>query len=168
MHPGKGYSVDYTPAPTQLKAMVNLSDAKVAVTPMDGRLRLAGTMEFAGLDTAIHPLRVRAIQNAPTRYFVDWNPDRTPEIGPWAGIRPMTPDGLPIIGRLHGLPNAWVATGHGMLGVTLGPATGRGVAQAIGAGTVPAVLAPFDPQRFATNPRRIRLPRRRTRAVTAT
>ena len=77
----------------------------------------------------------------------------------------MTPDGLAIIGRLPGLPNAWVATGHGMLGVTLGPATGRGVAKAIGTGMVPAVLTAFDPGRFVTGPRRISLSRRRTRGA---
>lgn len=155
VYPGKGYSIDYTPAPVQLTSIVNLSDARVAVTPLDGRLRLAGTMEFAGLDTVVNPVRVRAIQTAPSRYLVDWNPDRTPNIGPWAGARPMSPDGLPIIGRIPGLTNAWVATGHGMLGVTLGPATGRAVATAMSTGAAPAVLAPFNPRRFTRGGRRL-------------
>jgi D-amino-acid dehydrogenase len=154
VRPGKGYSIDYSPPPVPLTSAVNLCDAKVAVTPLDGRLRLAGTMEFAGLDTVINPVRVAAIRDAPARYFADWHPQRDTASGPWAGARPMTPDGLPIIGRLPGLANAWVATGHGMLGVTLGPGTGRAMAQAIGTGTIPALLTPFDPQRFGARARR--------------
>jgi D-amino-acid dehydrogenase len=148
VRPGKGYSVDYEPAPVSLKRMVNLADARVAVTPLDRRLRLAGTMEFAGLDTRISPVRVRAIRQAPTRYFTEWDPELPPCSAPWAAARPMTPDGLPIIGRIPGLDNAWVATGHGMFGVTLGPGTGRALASAISNGAVPAALAPFDPRRF--------------------
>jgi D-amino-acid dehydrogenase len=150
VRPGKGYSIDYAPAPVPLTAAVNLSDAKVAVTPLQGRLRLAGTMEFAGLDAAINQLRVQAIRKAPSRYFVDWDPRLAPAIGPWAGARPMTPDGLPIMGRMPGLENAFIATGHGMLGVTLGPASGRAIARFIGTGVEPAVLGPFDPGRFST------------------
>lgn len=148
VRPGKGYSVDYTPSPVSLKRMVNLADARVAVTPLDGQLRLAGTMEFAGLDDMVSPVRVAAIKKAPVRYFAEWNPEHRSEGPAWAGARPMTPDGLPIIGRIPGLGNAWVATGHGMLGVTLGPGTGRALAQAITSGHPPEVLAPFDPQRF--------------------
>jgi D-amino-acid dehydrogenase len=145
---GKGYSVDYCPAPVGFSSMVNLADAKVAITPLAGRLRLSGTMEFAGLDASINCERVKAIQAAPVRYFTEWDRERRPAFGPWAGARPMTPDGLPIIGRLPGLTNAWVATGHGMLGVTLGPATGRALTTAIGTGAVPDMLAPFSPTRF--------------------
>jgi D-amino-acid dehydrogenase len=156
--PGKGYSIDYSPSPVPLKAIVNLCDAKVAVTPLDGALRLAGTMEFAGLDNEINQPRVSAIRAAAGRYFVDW-PDPTP--GPaWAGARPMTPDGMPIIGALPGTSNAWIATGHGMLGVTMGPPTGRAIADAIDAGSTPELLAPFSPRRF--------LSRRRRRAIDTT
>ena len=127
---------------------INLADAKVAVTPMDGRLRLAGTMEFAGWYHTVNAVRVRAIQTAPSRYFTGWDPAASTHTPPWAGARPMTPDGLPIIGRLPGLDNGWVATGHGMLGITLGPATGQAVATAIGTGVLPRLLAPFSPERF--------------------
>jgi D-amino-acid dehydrogenase len=146
VRPGKGYGVDYTPPPVPLKAMVNLADARVAVTPFDGTLRLCGTMEFAGLDTTINEARVRAIRRAAGRYFVGWSDP--PPGPPWAGARPMTPDGMPIIGRLPGSDNAWVATGHGMLGVTMGPATGRAIAEAIHTGSSPELLRPFSADRF--------------------
>ncbi len=165
IRPGKGYSLDYLPAPVQVSCSINLADAKVAVTPLDGRLRLAGTMEFAGLDHEVNPLRVRAIQAAPSRYFAGWQPGSVEHTEPWAGIRPMTPDGLPVIGRLPGWDNAWVAAGHGMLGVTLGPATGQGIAEAIGSGHVPERLAPFTPTRFLSRSGR---PRMRPRPTTPT
>lgn len=148
VRPGKGYSVDYAPAPVPLKAMVNLADARVAVTPLNGTLRLSGTMEFAGLDTRINQPRVDAIRRAAGRYFVGWS-DPMPGL-PWAGARPMTPDGMPIIGKLPGSDNAWVATGHGMLGLTMGPTTGRAVADAIHTGSVSELLRPFTAHRFMT------------------
>ncbi len=162
IRPGKGYSLDYLPAPVEISCSINLADAKVAVTPMDGRLRLAGTMEFAGLDHDVNPVRLQAIESAPSRYFADWDPARCERTPPWAGARPMTPDGLPVIGRLPGVDNGWVAAGHGMLGVTLGPATGQGVAEAIGTGQVPERLAPFTPTRFFSTSGR---PRMRPRAT---
>lgn len=146
VRPGKGYGVDYTPAPVPLKAIVNLTDARVAVTPLDGTLRLCGTMEFAGLDTNVNQARVDAIRRAASRYFGGWS---DPVPGPaWAGARPMTPDGMPIIGELPGTDNGWVATGHGMLGLTMGPATGRAVAEAIHAGSSPELLRSFSARRF--------------------
>jgi D-amino-acid dehydrogenase len=67
----------------------------------------------------------------------------------WVGMRPMTPDGLPAIGRVPGLDNVFLATGHAMLGITLAPATGEAIADLI-CGQPPTVdLAPFDPARFA-------------------
>lgn len=165
IRPGKGYSVDYLPSPVRISCSINLADAKVAVTPMDGRLRLAGTMEFAGLDRTVNPVRVQAIRNAPARYFADWEPDGSEQTQPWVGARPMTPDGLPVIGRLPGADNAWVAAGHGMLGLTLGPATGLGIAKAIGTGRVPPPLAPFTPDRFFTTAGR---PRSRPRLLPST
>src|SRR5665647_847031 len=150
IRPGKGYSVDYEPSPVGLKSAVNLCDAKVAVTPLDAGVRLSGTMEFAGLDSTVNPLRIAAIKEAPRRFFAEWpDPSPVPTRKAWVGIRPMTPDGLPIIGRLPGLDNAYVAAGHGMLGITLGPATGALVAEAISSKISPDTLAPFDPRRCA-------------------
>jgi D-amino-acid dehydrogenase len=145
VRPGKGYSVDV--APYGLRGAVNLSDAKVAVTPLSDRLRLAGTMEFGGLDEKINHVRVRAILRAPGRYFRDWEaPATPPQAG--AGCRPMTPDGLPLIGRLGALTNAYVSTGHGMLGVTLAPGTAAALTDLVVNERMPATLLPFSPQRF--------------------
>ncbi len=128
IRPGKGYSVDYAPAPFQLRTSLTLEDAHVAVTPLDGMLRLAGTMEFSGFDERVNHTRVAAITRAAAEGFRDWDP-AVPHRPPWAGMRPMTPDGRPIVGTLDG--NVWVASGHGMLGLTLAPSTGRTIRQLI-------------------------------------
>jgi D-amino-acid dehydrogenase len=145
IRPGKGYCVDLEPFP--LRTATNLSDAKVAVTPFSRKLRLAGTMEFGGLDEAINKVRVAAICRAPQTYFRNWEPPERPA-QPRAGMRPMTPDGLPVMGQLGGLDNVYVSSGHGMLGVTLGPGSAAAMTEMILRGTCPATLAPFTPRRL--------------------
>lgn len=145
VRPGKGYSIDVEPY--DLRSSVNLSDAKVAVTPLARNLRLAGTMEFAGLDEELNAVRVDAILRAPAAYFRDWTPPSGP-VTPRAGIRPMTPDGLPVIGRLGALANTYVSSGHGMQGITLGPGSALALSRLVRTGETPDVLVPFAPQRF--------------------
>ena len=145
VRPGKGYSVDVEPY--DLRSSVNLSDAKVAVTPLARNLRLAGTMEFARLDEELNSLRVGAILRAPSAYFRDWTPPTGP-VTPKAGIRPMTPDGIPVIGRLGNLANTYVSSGHGMQGITLGPGSALALSRMMLHGESPDVLVPFAPQRF--------------------
>ena len=150
VRPGKGYSVDV--APYGLRGAVNLSDAKVAVTPLDDRLRLAGTMEFGGLDEDLNQVRVGAILRAPQRYFRDWEPPTDPPAAK-AGCRPMTPDGKPIIGRLADLTNAYVSTGHGMLGVTLAPGTAAALTDLVLRDRLSPNLNTFSPARFLGRPK---------------
>lgn len=147
IRPGKGYSVDYVPGQLAMRTVVMLSEAHCAVTPLDGATRVAGTMEFGGLDERIAPVRLRAIQRAPARYFRAWDPD-APSLAPSAGLRPMTPDGLPMIGRLAPFDNVYIASGHAMLGLTLAARTGMELATMILDGGTPEVLAPFSPKRF--------------------
>jgi D-amino-acid dehydrogenase len=153
--PGKGYSVDYFPSPVPLSTPLTFEDAHVSVTPLNGRLRLAGTMEFAGLGTEVNARRVAAVKRAAARGFRDWDED-TPHAEAWAGLRPMTADGLPIIGRLRPDGNVVVASGHGMLGLTLAPSTAktvRDLARDI-ASSRPSPLTPYGPERFLRSSRR--------------
>ncbi|WP_219419732.1 NAD(P)/FAD-dependent oxidoreductase [Pseudonocardia nigra] len=146
IRPGKGYSVDYTPGPVSLTTSLTLEDARVAVTPLDGKVRLAGTMEFGGLDLRIDQRRVEAIKRAAAHAFPDWG---EPEAAaPWAGLRPMTPDGLPVIGQLPALRNVYVASGHGMLGLTLAPSTAEVIVEMILRERMPLAAEPFSPHRF--------------------
>ncbi len=142
---GKGYSVD-VPA-VGLRGATNLSDAKVALTPYGDRLRVAGTMEFAGLDERVNDVRVAAVLRAPEAYLRTWRPPAgSPR--PQAGMRPMTPDGVPVIGRLPGTGNTYVSTGHGMLGVTLAAGSARALTELVVHRATPPQLTPFDPARF--------------------
>ena len=145
VRPGKGYSVDVAPLP--LRSATNLHDARVALTPFSDRLRLAGTMEFAGVDEVVNDRRVAAILRAPQTYLRNWQPPTGP-MTPQAGMRPMTPDGLPAIGGIPGLSNAYVSTGHGMLGVTLASGSALALTDLIVHGVRRPALAPFDPARF--------------------
>jgi D-amino-acid dehydrogenase len=143
---GKGYSLSVRPAVMPRRPLY-LSEAKVAVTPRGSHMRLAGTMEFAGLDERIDIRRIDAILRSARRYLPAWDPST--ETDPWCGLRPMTPDGLPVIDRVPGAPNATVGTGHGMLGVTLAPATGNALAELALDGSTDPRLAPFSLARQA-------------------
>ena len=147
MRPGKGYSLDYRPPTLPSEAPLMLAEAHCVMTPLDGGTRLAGTMEFGGFDEQVSATRVRALRRAPSRYLRGWDPD-APATPPTAGLRPMTPDGLPVIGRLAASRSLFVASGHAMLGLTLAPRTGRLLADMILDAADPEVLAPFSPRRF--------------------
>jgi len=158
IRPGKGYSID-TP-PLSLRSSTDLSEAKVAVTPLGRNLRLAGTMEFGGLDEDLNQPRIDAILRAPATYFRDWQAPTG--CTPKAGIRPMTPDGLPVIGRLGRFTNTYVCAGHAMMGITMGPASARAVADLVLHDRQPDFLAPFSPQRFTARARQRPLTSART------
>lgn len=128
MQPGKGYSLTLERPRRSPRSCAVLSEARVSVSPMNGALRFGGTMELAGLDESINPIRVRGIIDAVQRYLPDFRPQDFEGIQPWRGLRPCTPDGLPYVGRTARAPNLVVATGHAMMGVSLGPVTGRRVA----------------------------------------
>lgn len=141
---GKGYSFALHPArmPTRL---LELPDAHVVAAPLGDRLRVAGTMEFDGTDR-FRPERIQAIVRRLGPLFRDV--DLTHRTEEWMGPRPMTPDGLPILGPLAAHPRVVLATGHNMLGVTLGPVTGAVIADLV-CGDGPGIdLSPFAPGRF--------------------
>jgi D-amino-acid dehydrogenase len=121
-------------------------ESRVIVTPLPGRVRLAGTLELAGLDLSVNRRRVAAVERAGRRGLHGLEARKTLEV--WRGLRPCSPDGLPIIGRADGLANVVLATGHGMMGLTLAPITGRLVAE-ISMGAPPSHgLGPVSPARF--------------------
>ena len=138
---GKGYALIVEPVSPELTVPTALVEKRVGLTPRDGSMRLAGTMELAGLDESITQRRVDAIVRA-AREFVSL--PREPRIlETWGGMRPCTPDGIPMIGRPKGWNNLTIAAGHAMLGLTLSLATGELVAD-LCTGDTPAV----DPELF--------------------
>ena len=108
-----------------------------------------GTMEFSDERPIVRPRRIEAMLMA-VRGYLDGVPEVTAEHvdDAWVGLRPMSVDGLPIVDRLPSRRNAFVATGHGMLGLMLGPATGHALAQFVATGRRPPVLEPFRADRF--------------------
>ncbi|WP_231443111.1 FAD-dependent oxidoreductase [Brevibacterium zhoupengii] len=150
IYSGKGYSIDYSPAPINLRTSLTLEDARVAVTPLNGTLRLAGTMEFGSRDDDVNEVRVEAIRRSAREAFHSWG-EPAGEKAPWAGSRPMTPDGLPIIGRLDVAKNAYVNSGHSMLGLTLAPGSAKVLTDVIldrQPSLSPELLARVSPNRF--------------------
>lgn len=140
---GRGYSfcVD-TSEPAHVP--MYFPEARVVCTPHGGRLRVVGTMEFRPPDAPLDVRRIDAIarSTAPLVSGVDWHA----RYDEWVGPRPMSSDGLPLIGATA-LPGVFVAGGHGMWGMTHGPVTGRLLAEQIVTGSVPSDLVPFDPLR---------------------
>jgi D-amino-acid dehydrogenase len=140
---GRGYSFTVrTPEP--LRQPLYIPSIRVACTPTGGEMRVAGTMEFRKPDDPLDERRIAAIVRSAQGFMprVDW----TTLSGAWVGSRPVTPDGLPLIGRTN-VGGTYAAGGHGMWGMTLGPATGRLLAQFIVTGDCPQALIPFDPLR---------------------
>ncbi|MFN8572173.1 MAG: FAD-dependent oxidoreductase [Gemmatimonadaceae bacterium] len=145
---GKGYSLTL-PSPPQLPSLCAiLTEASVAVTPMGGRLRFAGTMELAGLDRSINRSRVQGIIKSVGAYLPQFGPSAFDNVAPWAGLRPVSADGVPYVGKVERLPNLIVATGHAMMGMSLGPVTGRLVAELLAGDTPFLPIGGMSPGRF--------------------
>ncbi len=146
---GKGYSVDCYNADLLPEVAYILVEARVAVTPMGDHVRLAGTMEIAGIDRSINPRRVAGFLKSVEAYLPQYKYSLTKDLPVWAGLRPCTPDGLPYLGRDQHYHNLTVATGHAMLGFTLGPATGKLVAAIITGEQLPLDISQLAVNRFA-------------------
>jgi D-amino-acid dehydrogenase len=154
---GKGYTIDLpNDDRAPLKRPLMLQEARIAVTPLDGRLRFAGTMQFAGLDESIDQRRVASVHRAGTHMLPAWRDSPVAKI--WSGLRPCTPDGLPFIGWLRDDMPVALATGHAMLGLTQAPISGELIADLLD-GDQRDEFAMLDPGRFrrgaATPTRRV-------------
>jgi D-amino-acid dehydrogenase len=142
----KGYSFT-DPAPSvRPRRPLYLLESKVGVSPYDGGLRFAGTLELGSRDAGVDPRRLGALDDAAGRYLKGWRVQ--PGRAGWAGQRPLLPDGLPAIGPVPGYEGLFVATGHAMLGITLAPATAEILAPAVLSGLPALDLAPFSVARF--------------------
>ncbi len=151
VQPGKGYHRDLPVgddgAPPLDIACV-LHERSVFCTPLDGVVRFAGTMEFSGINDVMRSERLNQLTTS-ARIYMPGLGSAQP-VSEWCGLRPMAADGLPIVGAISGVEGVVVATGHGMLGLTLGPVTGELVAdQVLGGETSRAYAAGLSPARFA-------------------
>lgn len=146
--PGKGYSFLRENPGGAITIPALLCEARVAVTPMDNMVRYGGTMELGRMDDKINMKRVEGIVSSIPRYFPNLSTAMPSPQEVWHGYRPSSPDGLPYIGYSRKLKNLMIATGHGMMGLSLGPATGLLVSELIG-GRKPSIdPTPFSPDRM--------------------
>ena len=130
VQPAKGYSITVRRPPACPDIPLHLHDERVVITPFGpDRMRMGGTLELAGDDRSVNLRRVAAVRRAPPRYLEGMEELEVLEI--WRGMRPLSADTLPILGCARGVDNLVLATGHGMIGVSLGPATGRAAAEAV-------------------------------------
>ncbi|MEO9511583.1 MAG: FAD-dependent oxidoreductase [Flavobacteriaceae bacterium] len=143
---GKGYRINVE-APTNISMPAILMEAKMAVTPMDGYTRFAGTMEFSGINNIIRKERVEAIAKGAERYYKGLNISEEDKSRAQCGLRPVTPDGLPYIGKSERYGNLTFGTGHAMMGWSLGPATGKLISELISERKLSMDITPFSPLR---------------------
>ena len=143
---GKGYRINTT-KPTGIKLPAILIESKVAVTPMNGFTRFAGTMEIGGINDKINKTRVNAIANAVTKYYPEIALTEIEKEDVASGLRPVSPDGLAYIGRSSKCSNLTIATGHAMLGWSMGTGTGKLVSELISEKSPSLNLDMFNPDR---------------------
>lgn len=147
VQPGKGYSITYARPSLVPRRPLTLFERRVCVTVWEDGYRLGSTMEFSGHDATLNRRRLDALERGAAEYL------REP-VGPakreeWYGWRPLSWDDLPIIGRAPGHRHLWLATGHGMLGVSMSTATGRLLAELVTGETPHLDPVPYSPERFA-------------------
>jgi D-amino-acid dehydrogenase len=143
---GKGYALIVPPLDPQPPLPLKLLERRIAVTPRADSLRIAGTLEVVDADWSVSPRRVAAIVAGARAMLALPDPPEIREV--WHGLRPVTPDGLPILGRAPGYENLFLATGHQMLGLHCAPASGRLIAE-LALGETPSFdPAPFRAERF--------------------
>jgi D-amino-acid dehydrogenase len=146
IQPGKGYSLTTTRPANCPRLPMIFEEHRVAVTPMQSGYRLGSMMEFVGYDASISPKRIDYLKQAAGLYLDEPVGDTVQET--WSGWRPMTPDGLPVIGQSPAMANVMIAAGHNMLGLSMAPGTGKLVAELMGGQTTHIDPTPYSPKRF--------------------
>ena len=149
MQAGKGYSMTVSEPAYKLKHPCILTEKRVALTPWQGALRFGGTMELSGLSLKINQNRVEAIQESSMLYLPKVTPSWFRNVQVERGLRPVSPDGMPYIGKINGSEKLFVAAGHAMLGMSMGPITGKLIAQLVMEQTPDFELETVRPNRFS-------------------
>ncbi len=148
LQPGKGYSHTYDHVEKNIKYPAILVDGRCAITPWGQQLRIGGTMELSGINNNVLIKRMQGIYDSAKDFYPGLKIDLPPAKKIWNGLRPVTPDGLPYIGRTSGLDNVVIAGGHAMLGISEGTGTGKLVKEIIMQQPTTINCSAFDPQRF--------------------
>lgn len=147
--PGKGYSFTLDNPEKKLNIPAILCEARVAITGMNGKMRYGGTMEIGKVNNKVNLSRVQGIVESVPKYFSNINLKMPAQKDIWYGFRPCTPDGLPYIGFSKKVDNLLIAGGHAMSGLSLGPATGKIIAELADNQKPSVKIDAFSPDRFA-------------------
>jgi D-amino-acid dehydrogenase len=148
LQPGKGYSHTYQYVEKNIKYPAILVDGRCAITPWGHQLRIGGTMELSGINNQVLIKRMQGIYDSAKDFYPGLKIDFPPADKIWNGLRPVTPDGLPYIGRTKAYNNVVIAGGHAMLGISEGPGTGKLVTEIIQHKQPTVKITAFDPNRF--------------------
>ena len=149
MQGGKGYSFMGQNMANTIRVPAIMLEARATATPMNTNIRFAGTLEVAGTDMTVNMNRVRGITQSINEYYPDIAVSMPTIDTVWRGLRPCSPDGLPYIGRTERYENVILATGHGMMGLSLGPATGKLISELVDGPARSLDVTAFTPERFA-------------------
>ena len=148
LQPGKGYSYTYPFVEKNIRYPAILVDGRCAITPWENQLRIGGTMELSGINNKVLVKRMQGIYDSARNFYPGLKIDFPPEDKIWNGLRPVTPDGLPYIGKVPNFSNVVIAGGHAMLGISEGTGTGK-VVTAIIQSKVPSIdINAFSINRF--------------------
>lgn len=148
MQAGKGYSFTLQDVEKNVRIPSIFLEARVAITPMGNTLRFGGTMEISGVDHTVNMNRVKGIVDSIPTYYPEMKVAMPEKEKIWHGLRPCSPDGLPYIGRSKQIKNLIFATGHSMMGLSLGPGTGKLISEIINLEKMSMKITSFDPERF--------------------
>jgi D-amino-acid dehydrogenase len=149
LQPGKGYSMVFDNLKKNLQYPSILIEARTATTPINDWLRIGGTMELSGHNDKILPKRVMAIYNAFKKYYPSMNLPEPDPSKAWFGYRPVSPDGMPYIGKHQRYRNLLYAGGHAMLGLSAAAGTGLLIKEIVNREQPSIELRAFDPSRFS-------------------
>jgi D-amino-acid dehydrogenase len=145
---GKGYSYTYENVEKNIHYPAILVDGRCAVTPWQHTLRIGGTMEFSGINDHVLIKRMEGIYNSVKKFYPGLKIDFPPKDKIWTGLRPVSPDGLPYIGKAPGLDNLLISGGNAMLGISEGAAAGQIISDIIEKRSTPIDISAFNVGRF--------------------
>ncbi len=148
IQPGKGYSYTYDHVEKNIRYPAILVDGRCAITPWKNKLRIGGTMEFSGINNKVLINRMQGIYDSVKSFYPGLKIDFPPKDKIWTGLRPVTPDGLPYIGKSPNYKNVIIAGGHAMLGISEGSGTGKIVSDIISNKSSEIDITAFRPERF--------------------
>jgi D-amino-acid dehydrogenase len=149
LQPGKGYSYTYPYVEKNIKYPAILVDGRCAITPWGHQLRIGGTMELSGINNKVLVKRMQGIYDSALDFYPGLKIDFPPADKIWNGLRPVTPDGLPYIGKHSMYDNLVIAGGHAMLGISEGTGTGQLVTELIEGRTTSINISAFKVERFS-------------------